>query len=43
MDGLQRRLGLPSKRWAFAVVVAVVGGACLSLMAALFLSRWLQP
>ena len=42
MGWLKERLRLPSKALAFAIVVAVVAGACFSVLGALFLSRWLQ-
>lgn len=42
MDRLQQKLRLPSKVWSFALVVAVVAGTCLSVVGALFLSRWVR-
>jgi hypothetical protein len=40
MIRIQQKLRLPSKFWAFALVVAAVASICLGIVGALFLSRW---
>lgn len=40
MIRIQQKLRLPSKFWAFALVVAAVASICVGIVGALFLSRW---
>jgi len=41
MDRLKKRLNLPSKAVAFAMITAAVAGVCFSILGGLFLSRWI--
>lgn len=42
LNKVQKKLGLPSKIYAFFILTAIVAGICLSGVGALILSRWIQ-
>ncbi|KAH7623716.1 hypothetical protein NADE_008538 [Nannochloris sp. 'desiccata'] len=40
MDRLKKKLNLPNKAVAFAIITTAVAGVCFSILGGLFLSRW---